>query len=410
MRFPKLRPLRVQPTIHQQQPALALQDPLELSGQTVIVPRALAPILALCDGTRDLDALRASLAVRYGVILTSSQIASIVQTLDEALLLDNERAEAARRQALEQYHALDSRPPALAGVSYPAEARALRAYFDELMAAAPHNGTAPDDLVGVICPHIDYLRGGPVYARTWAPATNAVLSAELIVVFGTDHNGGPGRITLTRQRYASPLGIHPTDAAVLRAVGDTISEEAAYAEELHHRREHSIELAVVWLHYLLGDRQTPIVPILCGSLDHYVEQNADPAADPTVNALIDALRAATRGRRTLWVAAADLAHVGPAFGDPHPLDLAMRAQLQAADERILDAIRQGDADGFFRAIQSERDRWRVCGLAPIYLTLRMVEPAKGTVVAYERCPADAQNGSVVTITGALLARGRERGG
>ena len=109
MRFPKLRLLRVQPTVHHQQPALALQDPLELSGQTVIVPRTLAPILALCDGTRDLDALRASLAVRYGVVLTSSQIASIVQTLDEALLLDNERAEAAQRQALEQYRALDGR-------------------------------------------------------------------------------------------------------------------------------------------------------------------------------------------------------------------------------------------------------------------------------------------------------------
>jgi hypothetical protein len=44
----------------------------------------------------------------------------------------------------------------------------------------------------------------------------------------------------------------------------------------------------------------------------------------------------------------------------------------------------------------------VCGLAPIHLTLQMVAPATGTVVAYEHCPADAVNGSVVTIAGALL--------
>jgi AmmeMemoRadiSam system protein B len=400
--YPKLRSVHAQPTVYRDQPALQLQDPLSVSDQTVIVPENLVPILYFCDGTNDLDMLRASLAKHSGLLLTPQQVAQVIQTLDDALLLDNERFAQAQQKALDDYYAAPYRQPALAGHSYPASATALHAYFDKLIAETTVNGTPVDQVRGVVSPHIDYRRGGPVYAQTWACAADAIAQAELAVVFGTDHNGGPGRITLTRQPYASPFGACPIDMAVVDAVVDAIGAEAAFAEELHHRQEHSIELAVTWLHYGLGQRQIPIVPILCGSFGAHVHRGSDPAADPVITATLHALRAATAGRRVLWVAAADLAHMGPAFGDPEPLDLPTRAHLQAADERLLQTIIDGDADAFFRCIQDEKDRWRVCGVAPIYLTLQMVQPARGQIVAYDHCPADAQNGSVVTIAGAVL--------
>jgi hypothetical protein len=43
-----------------------LRDPLRLTDNTILIPQSLAPILALCDGTRDAGGIRASLAVRYG--------------------------------------------------------------------------------------------------------------------------------------------------------------------------------------------------------------------------------------------------------------------------------------------------------------------------------------------------------
>ncbi len=401
---PKLRPVRTQPVIHYGKPALALQDPLQLSDQVVIIPQRLASLLPLCDGTRDINMLRASLAVRSGIQLTNSEVERLVQRLDEALLLENERYIQARERALAEYRSAPHRRPALAGASYPADPDALRRYFDQLVARTEHNGATFSQLCAVISPHIDYHRGGPVYAQTWARAAAALSEIDLAVVFGTDHNGGLSRITLTRQRYATPFGVLPTDQQVVDAVADALGAEAAFAEELHHRNEHSIELAITWLHYFLGERQVPIVPILCGSLDHHVQRGSDPATDPVIAAALQALRAATADRRVLWVAAADLAHVGPAFGDPHPLDLTMRARLQAADERLLQAIKAGDPVAFFQAIQAERDRWRVCGITPIYMTLQMASPATGEIVAYDRCPADAQNGSVVTITGALLSK------
>ncbi len=401
--YPKLRPVRTQPTVHYGKPALALQDPLQLTNQIVIIPQHLVPILPLCDGTRDLDMLRASLAVRSGILLSTSEIAQIVQRLDEALLLDNERFVRAKQQALAEFRAAPYRPSALAGISYPADPNTLRRYLDQWVTRVSPDGAASAHVRAVITPHIDYQRGGPVYAQTWTRASAAVAAADLAVIFGTDHNGSLGQITLTRQRYASPFGALPTDLEVVEAVAEAIGPDRAFAEELHHRTEHSVELAFTWLHYLLGDRTIPVVPILCGSLDHYVQQGGDPATDRVISAAVQALQAATAGRRVLWVAAADLAHVGPAFGDARPLDLAMRARLRAADERLLRAIEKGDPAVFFRCVQVEQDRWRVCGLTPIYLTLRMVTPAVGQVVAYQHCPADAENGSVVTIAGALLS-------
>jgi AmmeMemoRadiSam system protein B len=107
------------------------------------------------------------------------------------------------------------------------------------------------------------------------------------------------------------------------------------------------------------------------------------------------------------IAAADLSHIGPAFGG-HPVDLLARARLEAADRVLMDRICDGDEQGFFEAIKQVGDRNNVCGAAPIYLTLRLLSPIKGKVVAYDRCPADAQGLSLVSICGITLQRSGDK--
>jgi AmmeMemoRadiSam system protein B len=107
-------------------------------------------------------------------------------------------------------------------------------------------------------------------------------------------------------------------------------------------------------------------------------------------------------RRTLVVAAADLAHVGPAFGQPYGVDLIGRAQLRSADERLLQTIYDGDAAAFYEQLRAEGDRRNVCGLPPIYLTLRLLGETSGEPAGYALCPADPQGTSYVTIAGVIL--------
>jgi AmmeMemoRadiSam system protein B len=144
-----------------------------------------------------------------------------------------------------------------------------------------------------------------------------------------------------------------------------------------------------------------VVPVLCGSFRTFTQGSADAAGDPTLAALIEAFQAATTGRRVLVVAAADMAHVGPAFGG-HPVDLSGRARLQAADEALIGRMRAGDAEGFLDKVRRAGDCNNVCGIPPIYLALRLLQPVQGELVAYDRCPADGQGTSLVTVCGVVF--------
>jgi hypothetical protein len=146
----------------------------------------------------------------------------------------------------------------------------------------------------------------------------------------------------------------------------------------------------------------PVVPVLCGHFGAFVEGAGDPAAHEAFDMAVEVLGEVMASRRTLVVAAADLAHVGPAFGDPHGLDFITRAQLRKTDERLLARVYAGDAAGFFEAVKAEGDRWRVCGLPPIYLALRLLGETAGRPAGYALCPADPQGTSVVTIAGVVL--------
>jgi hypothetical protein len=63
---------------------------------------------------------------------------------------------------------------------------------------------------------------------------------------------------------------------------------------------------------------------------------------------------------------------------------------------------RGDAEGFHGAIQRVQDANNVCGVTPIYLTLRLLAPQHGENLGYAVCPADEAQTSVVTICGVSL--------
>ena len=393
----------IQPVTQDGKPHLYLRDPLQLSEDSLLLPRALGVVLALCDGTQpDANALSAAAAIRYGVSLPPRAIENLLAALDQAFLLENQAYARARAQALAAYRQAPFRPPASAGHSYPAEPEALRRQLDGYLAQATDSQPAlavGGRVRGLVSPHIDYLRGGPVYAQVWKPAADMVRQADLAVILGTNHFGD-GLITLTRQNYATPYGTLPTAAAVVDQLAAAMGP-AAFEGELFHRGEHSVELAAVWLHHMRGGRPIDLVPVLCGSLGRHLDGQMIEE-DPAIDQFVRALGAAAAGRNVVVIAAGDLAHVGPAFGG-EPVDQAGRAQLQAADAELMERICQGDAAGFWAANRAVDDQYNVCGMSPIYLTLRLLGPGRGERVGYALCPADEADTSVVSICGIVLA-------
>jgi AmmeMemoRadiSam system protein B len=148
-----------------------------------------------------------------------------------------------------------------------------------------------------------------------------------------------------------------------------------------------------------------VVPILVGGFHPYIANDETPEDDSRLARVLETLAMATAGRRVLIVASGDLAHVGPVFHG-NPLDAKSRAALAAADQELMGCMERGDAAGFFAAIRRVRDCNNVCGVAPIYLTLRLLQLLVGRVsgepAGYAVCPADAQGSSVVTVGGMIF--------
>jgi AmmeMemoRadiSam system protein B len=194
----------------------------------------------------------------------------------------------------------------------------------------------------------------------------------------------------------------PTDQGAVDVLAAGIGEEAAFAGELFHRGEHSLELVAVWLHHMRGGAPCPVIPVLTGSFARFVRGDGAPADDARLSALLDGLRSVTAGRRALVVASGDLAHVGPAFGGK-ALRAADKLRLRGEDEAVLAPVLAGDAEGFFGAVAAMGDRNNVCGLSPVYLALRLLGGGRGELLGYEQCPADERETSLVSVGGVILA-------
>ena len=176
-------------------------------------------------------------------------------------------------------------------------------------------------------------------------------------------------------------------------------------EDYCHVNEHSIELATVWLHRALGQSNAKMLPVLCGSFGRLLADGApDPTEHPQISAAIDLLQEVAKQRRTVFIAAADLAHVGPAFGDSElvPADSEGRQRVKSDDEALLKSIVRRNPRACLEAVKDKSDRNKICGLAPIYMMLWASQATTGTWDGYQQCKADEDGTSFVSIAGAAL--------
>jgi len=396
--YPRLRPLVLVPVSDGGREVLVVSDPLGVvRGQPVLGMESLA-ILQVLDGSVSLTDITAALMRDSKDLRVANMVRDFVARLDQLLMLDSPRFEAAYREMREAYAQLEIRPSAFDGRSYPAERAELAAFLDghfaeaERMRGATVTATRPRAL---LAPHLDPRRAGRAIARAYLELDRTGAEPLRVVVFGTGHSLMEDHFAFTRKHFETPLGKIPTDTAFVEAVGARLGD-AAFRAEIVHRDEHSIEFQALYLKHRFGDRPLTLVPILCGGFHALVDQGKTPREDPQFEALIAAVREAERtlGGETVYVAGADLSHVGPRFGDP-PIDARTKEEIEAIDREALAAAEKGDAEGWFASIAAHQDSSRICGYAPVYATLRCAAPGAGRLLTYEQ--SDEKDSSMVSV-------------
>ena len=397
--YPRLRPLVLVPVSDGKREVLLVSDPLGvIHGQPALGVEALA-ILQLLDGSVSLNDITAALMRETKDLRIANMVRDFVARLDSLLMLDSPRFEAAYREIRDAYRQLEIRQTAFDGRSYPAEREALAAFLDGHFAAAEGlRGAATgatSNARALIAPHLDPRRAGPAIARAYLELDRTSAEPLRVVVFGTGHSLIEDRVALTRKHYETPIGKVPTDTAFVDVVASRLGE-AAFRGEIAHRDEHSIEFQAVYLKHRFGSRPLTMVPILCGGFHALIEQGRTPRDDELFESLVSAVSEAEQklGGETVYVAGADLSHVGPRFGDP-PLDARAKEEIEAIDREALAAAARGDADGWFTSIATHGDSSRICGYGPVYATLRCAGRGDGRLLHYEQ--SDEKDGSMVTV-------------
>lgn len=216
------------------------------------------------------------------------------------------------------------RPPAVAGLFYPADAALLRTQVAELLAAA--DGTAHAPLKALIVPHAGYVYSGPIEASAYARLRAQAAQIRRVVLLGPAHRVAVRGLALPgAAAFATPLGEVRLDtdaAATLRALPQVVDSPAA------HALEHALEVQLPFLQQLLGEFR--LLPLVVG--------------DATADEVADVLERLWGGPETLVLVSSDLSHYLP------------YARAQTVDTASIEAILR---------LEPRLEHPQACGATPV---------------------------------------------
>lgn len=260
-----------------------------------------------------------------------------------------------------------TRLPAVAGLFYPKEPKALADTIDRLLAAAPSNRV--EGVHALICPHAGYEYSGPVAAAAYSLLVGRTY--DTVIILAPSHYAlFQGASVLAGDTYETPLGdvkisekarqlaktppfVLETRSLVQRPpwAGVASKPTPASGEDTPETWEHSAEVQVPFLQRTLKSFQ--VLPVIYGRVDP--EQVARALAP-----LVD--------DKTLIIASTDLSHY-------HPY-----AEAQALDRQTVKWICDLDT----RALSQESAEGSACGRMPV-LTLLHLAKLKGWKAQLRDC-------------------------
>jgi AmmeMemoRadiSam system protein B/AmmeMemoRadiSam system protein A len=182
------------------------------------------------------------------------------------------------------------RPPAVAGMFYPADFAEANRQLTAFLAEAKHPAAGARSPKALIAPHAGWVYSGPIAASAYAQLTRLKGKIQRVVLLGPSHRVAFRGIALSgADEWASPLGAVPLDrdgAEALKVVpGVGLLDQA-------HAQEHSLEVHVPFLQAVLGEFK--LLPLVVGDV-----------SPEMVAAVIDAVWG---GAETLIVVSTDLSH------------------------------------------------------------------------------------------------------
>jgi AmmeMemoRadiSam system protein B len=378
---PRLRYVEPMPIEHEGQQMIVIRDPFEIANSPILLSMDNVYLVNLFDGEHTRAEIEATVIADSGTELPEGVLDDLIAQLDDNYFLHSPRFREHYRALCDAWATAPVREAAHAGQSYPAEPEALKAVLDGFYAEAKQDLEAPPGPIrAILAPHIDLRSGGACYAPAFE-LLKRHSDADLFVIFGVDHYGEGVPYNVCSKDFSTPLGRVETDREL---VGAWEAEAGPLTRaDWSHRTEHSIEFPVLFLQHAF-DRPFKILPVLCGPMEPFMESNTSPGAHPDTRALLASLEAAIEGlgRKAVYVLSVDLAHMGPKFGDEHPIDDEALRRIEALDRALLEPVAAMDAAGFLNLLREDMNRRKVDAPMAVLSWMSMNQARCGRLLDY----------------------------
>jgi AmmeMemoRadiSam system protein B len=181
-----------------------------------------------------------------------------------------------------------TRPAALAGIFYPAEAGELRAAVAGFLAEAEPSGSPLPK--ALIVPHAGYIYSGAIAGKAYERLKASGDRIRRVILLGPTHRVYVrGLAAPNAAHFATPLGPIAIDRAALEGLKDL--PQVVFSDEAH-ALEHSLEVQLPFLQRVVPN--AALVPLAVG--------------DTTVRAVAEVLNRFWGDQATLIVISSDLSH------------------------------------------------------------------------------------------------------
>lgn len=263
------------------------------------------------------------------------------------------------------------RKPVVSGQFYPGAKDGLA----KMLSGLTQDGKR-EEAIGAMSPHAGYVYSGGVAGKVMS----RLKERDLFVIIGPNHTGrGEPFSVFSSGKWETPLGTVDIDAEFAGRL--TEQSELFRPDETAHVLEHSIEVQIPFLQYLMKDFR--IVPIVIGSMDI---KKLKKAGVEIAGILKELKKTAT------IIASSDMTHYEP------------QAEAEKKDRSALSAILNMDEDGL--ADMVARMDISMCGVAPVIAMLSASKSlgARGAELIDYRTSGDSSGdySSVVGYGGVII--------
>lgn len=362
------------------QPVVVVQDPLGLIEGQIILSHEMLNMVKLLESSETIADLQLLLTrLQGGQLITQDEIQQIVDELDDSFLLKSEKFERAYRDLIEAFQKEPVRESICMGSCYPEDPEELKEELQETLENAP----CPElqgPLLAVAAPHIDLRVGMDTYGKAYKILEKA--SPEVVILLGVGHAMDDAFFSITSKDFLTPLGRVTTHKELANRLMK-VDSPGVSKHDFVHKQEHSLEFQILFLQHLLGEN-FQILPILCGSFYHYLNQYSRAGEIPDVVPFLDELKAilGELGPKGLVVAGVDLSHVGLKFGDEQTAEEIL-PQSESHDRALLKALCEKNPQAFWAESQRVEDQYHVCGFAVLATLLEILPPCRGEITDYQ---------------------------